>query len=265
MDSPFAPWDSTQGRYGRAGITFDDQNYADNANLLAQANALFDDALAAGSIYHLADHPNEGRWHDGSYLLQHLNHVKGRSDVWYVPFGQLYQYHFIQEMRGNLSIQHIGTTPVAAGFSATPVSGTSPLSVSFTDTSTGTITGWLWDFGDSATSTVRNPVHVYANPGSYTVRLTVTGPGGAVTTTLPDYIMVTTPSVKITAPANEAIYAAPAVISIAATPLVAPGGCGEPGGLLRRGNPAGYLDGKPIQLHLEKCSCGKLFPDCEGH
>lgn len=52
----------------------------------------------------------------------------------------------------------------------------------FSDTSTdddGDVTGWSWRFGDGGTSTEREPTHSYAEPGSYTVTLTVTDDGGA--------------------------------------------------------------------------------------
>jgi choice-of-anchor C domain-containing protein len=54
-------------------------------------------------------------------------------------------------------------------------------SVSFVDLSTpgqADITGHLWEFGDGTTSTAANPTHVYAQPGSYTVRLTTTSADG---------------------------------------------------------------------------------------
>ncbi|TSA27920.1 MAG: PKD domain-containing protein [Bacteroidetes bacterium] len=47
----------------------------------------------------------------------------------------------------------------------------------FTDlstTSTGTITSRYWEFGDGQTGTGANPTHLYTNPGSYSVKLTVT-------------------------------------------------------------------------------------------
>ncbi len=37
---------------------------------------------------------------------------------------------------------------------------------------------YLWDFGDDVTSTEPNPVHTYAETGTYTVTLTVIGNGG---------------------------------------------------------------------------------------
>lgn len=43
----------------------------------------------------------------------------------------------------------------------------------FSDCSTGTAQSYLWDFGDNAQSTEANPVHLYTEPGTYTVKLTV--------------------------------------------------------------------------------------------
>lgn len=53
--------------------------------------------------------------------------------------------------------------------------------VAFVDVSTGAPTSWFWDFGDGSFSTVANPTHTYIETGSYTVCLTVTGPGGVDT------------------------------------------------------------------------------------
>jgi PKD repeat protein len=51
------------------------------------------------------------------------------------------------------------------------------LKVSFTDTSTDAVS-YSWDFGDGATSVQASPVHTYANPGTYTVTLTVSNDAG---------------------------------------------------------------------------------------
>ncbi|MCJ8271129.1 MAG: PKD domain-containing protein, partial [Psychrosphaera sp.] len=54
---------------------------------------------------------------------------------------------------------------------------TNELQVSLNDTSSdsdGTVTSWSWEFGDGNTSAEQNPVHDYAAPGSYSVKLTVT-------------------------------------------------------------------------------------------
>jgi len=51
------------------------------------------------------------------------------------------------------------------------------LKVTFTDASKNAET-YAWDFGDGAKSTEKNPVHEYANNGTYTVTLTVTNAYG---------------------------------------------------------------------------------------
>jgi PKD repeat protein len=66
----------------------------------------------------------------------------------------------------------------AAGFGADVTLGPAPLTVLFTDLSTGVITDWNWDFGDGSSSTQQSPGHIYSTPGTYTVGLRVTGPGG---------------------------------------------------------------------------------------
>lgn len=66
-----------------------------------------------------------------------------------------------------------------------------PLYVEFKDLSQGQINNYEWDFGDrTAHSTDSNPNHTYMQPGSYTVTLTVKGPGGSNTKVKEDYIMV---------------------------------------------------------------------------
>ena len=84
---------------------------------------------------------------------------------------------------------HQSPAPVA-DFTATPLSGTVPLVVAFTDLSTGAIVTWDWNFGDGGSSGARHPSHTYRNPGTYTVSLTVTGPGSSSAATEHDYITV---------------------------------------------------------------------------
>ncbi|WP_246589144.1 PKD domain-containing protein [Methanofollis formosanus] len=71
----------------------------------------------------------------------------------------------------------VGYPAPQAGFTADVTSGEAPLSVQFTDTSRHA-TAWQWNFGDGGTSTLQDPAHTYDEPGIYTVKLTVTGPGG---------------------------------------------------------------------------------------
>ncbi len=53
--------------------------------------------------------------------------------------------------------------------------------VQFTDETTigdGALNGWTWDFGDGNSSTDQNPIHEYADPGTYNVILTITDVNG---------------------------------------------------------------------------------------
>jgi len=101
-------------------------------------------------------------------------------------------------LAGN-SVTVIGEIPAVpapvAQFSASPLSGSDPLTVAFTDQSTGSITSWTWDFDNNGVidSNVQNPRYTYAVAGTYTVKLTVTGPGGTDDEVKANYIMVTAP------------------------------------------------------------------------
>ncbi|MFH1422408.1 MAG: PKD domain-containing protein [Planctomycetota bacterium] len=99
---------------------------------------------------------------------------------------------------GNVSSEKENKTPnlhIAAEFSANPTTGICPATISFTDLSVdnaGAITFWSWDFdNDGVTdSTLQNPDYTYNNSGTYSVKLTVTGPSGSSTTTKENYIVI---------------------------------------------------------------------------
>ncbi|TDX00410.1 PKD domain-containing protein [Dinghuibacter silviterrae] len=83
--------------------------------------------------------------------------------------------------------------PAQAAFSANPVAACkTPDTVRFANTSTGPgpLT-YTWAFGDQGVSTVPNPMHIYTQPGTYTVSLIATSPMGcADTLTQTAYIAV---------------------------------------------------------------------------
>ncbi|HEX2290271.1 MAG TPA: DNRLRE domain-containing protein, partial [Pseudonocardiaceae bacterium] len=88
-----------------------------------------------------------------------------------------------------------GPTPPIASFTASPTSGTAPLQVSFSDTSSGSSSSWAWDFDNDGTvdATVQHPSYTYAEPGNYTVSLTVANADGSDTETKLGYISVAQP------------------------------------------------------------------------
>jgi gliding motility-associated-like protein len=53
--------------------------------------------------------------------------------------------------------------------------------IHFNITNKANIDSVLWDFGDGMTSAIRNPAHFYANPGTFTVKLTETFSGKSYT------------------------------------------------------------------------------------
>ena len=61
---------------------------------------------------------------------------------------------------------------------------TSQLTAVFQNNSAGDIDSVLWDFGDGEMSSELNPVHAFAQPGTYTVALAVFGPCGMDVTAL---------------------------------------------------------------------------------
>jgi len=72
-----------------------------------------------------------------------------------------------------------GQAPVA-DFFVVPTSGWDDYyKPEFVSTSTGDITSYEWDFGDNSTSSEMAANHKYSSSGTYTVTLTVSGPGGS--------------------------------------------------------------------------------------
>ncbi len=87
------------------------------------------------------------------------------------------------------------TDPPVALFSADPLIGLTPLQVTFTNTSTGNINSIEWDFNNDGItdSTEENPTHSFETTvahTSYSVCLTVNGPGGTGKEIKTDYIDV---------------------------------------------------------------------------
>ncbi len=82
-------------------------------------------------------------------------------------------------------------------FNATPRSGTVPLTVQFTSTVTNAVTSYAWNFGDGNVASTANPTHTYSSAGSFSVTLTITGPGGTVQAIKPDYITMLVPAPEV--------------------------------------------------------------------
>ncbi|MFA5379518.1 MAG: PKD domain-containing protein, partial [Dehalococcoidia bacterium] len=105
---------------------------------------------------------------------------------------------------------HGGPDTIApgAGFMVSANSGQAPLAVTFTSWTPGpgTVISYAWDFGDGTTSTDANPSHTYNSGGTYTVSLTVTGPGGSTSVVKPDLVTVTGANADLNVTAISTIY-----------------------------------------------------------
>ena len=96
-------------------------------------------------------------------------------------------------------------TPPSATFDAWPQSGNAPFTSTMHIVDTSNITSCSWNYGDGQTGTscASTHDHTYNNAGTYTVSLTVSGPGGSDSMTRTNYITVSNPSPTVPpTPAN---------------------------------------------------------------
>ena len=84
---------------------------------------------------------------------------------------------------------------LTANFDWSPPEPTDVEDVHFHDLSSGNIVAWYWDFGDGNMSCQRNPIHRYAENGTYTVRLTVWDDGNDMSTVTKDIIVYNVPPI----------------------------------------------------------------------
>ena len=146
VENTFSSW-GTDGSYLRGMYSYDTWGwgyYNGTATQYAEANSSFDTAHNAGGIYHLVDHPWTQLWSDGSYLVQHINYISNRLDVWYAAYGELYQYHFVQE-RGAVSVGPAGSPLSTPTTTNTPTPTSTPI-VQPTITPPPAVTGYsFWN------------------------------------------------------------------------------------------------------------------------
>ncbi len=93
----------------------------------------------------------------------------------------------------------------AADFTASHRSIPQDRPVHFFDDSTQNPTSWRWDFGDGQTSEERDPFHIYAAQGVYTVTLTAANEYGEDSEVKVDYIRVNAPLSGLPCPDAETV------------------------------------------------------------
>ncbi|MBC8487979.1 MAG: LamG domain-containing protein [Bacteroidetes bacterium] len=90
--SSWASWSERDGLYERYGTTASGDN-----DDLTTLNSTFDTVYSDGGIYHLYMHPASHNWSETDKIPQHLSYIGNRTDVWYVGWGQLYMYHYLED------------------------------------------------------------------------------------------------------------------------------------------------------------------------
>lgn len=133
----------------------------------------------------------------------------------YIPYSAvMVKFETYNGYGGNIFVDDINITGVVntpapvADFTASNTVICPGQQVNFTDMSTNSPATWVWSFtgGTPGSSSSQNPAVTYASPGTYTVSLTVTNPGGNDTKTVNGYIVVVAGSTAlINAPTNTVI------------------------------------------------------------
>jgi len=104
-DDDWATWDSANELFNRIGYSIRMEPNYDGVTDAAILNTKFDEVYASGQIYHLFTHPTNVNWETGEYADLHTSYISDRNDVWYVPFGHLYLYHWIDSQ----NIAHVSS------------------------------------------------------------------------------------------------------------------------------------------------------------
>lgn len=103
------------------------------------------------------------------------------TSVTVIPFGAYATYNGCTSDTIQVTVD-VDPLPLS-DYSFTPNPIISSVPTSFTDLSqifAGNASAWSWSFGDNGTSNVQDPSHTYADPGTYTVCLTVSTSNGCV-------------------------------------------------------------------------------------
>ncbi len=101
--------------------------------------------------------------------------------------------HVVYEENGAVFYTHNVPAPTP-DFTSDVTTGEIFLGVEFTNASTGVYSQILWDFGNGVTTSDENPTYIYEEAGTYTVSLTLSGPGGQVTEAKTNYIVALPPT-----------------------------------------------------------------------
>ena len=95
-DNNFSDWDNELNKFDPVGASIEvgSSNYWGSTDI-NELNETFDSVIESNGIYHLMTHPNILEWNE-DFTWDHLEYISNKKDIWYVGFGHLYLYRFMQ-------------------------------------------------------------------------------------------------------------------------------------------------------------------------
>lgn len=186
--------------YTVKGITLNPSSGTPGTSISVAGYGLYPNQTIDKGRYIWFDTNDNGTWDDGENKTEITTDASGTMapislTIPSVPAGSYKVRISGLEFFADFTLADI--TPPEAAFTGSPLTGTAPLTVKFTDESTGTepLT-YAWDFDNDGTvdSTEQNPTYEYTEPGTYSVKLTVTNAAGSDEEIKDDYITVSEPS-----------------------------------------------------------------------
>ena len=119
----FSSWSDTYNKYAESKP--DKRMGSDGTTSLSELNSAFDSAYSSGGIYHVMSHPYKVDWN--SYGKAHFDYIANHTDVWYVGYGLLYMYHYVEDRDivtvAAAPLSETNNPPTLSNPSATPPTG----------------------------------------------------------------------------------------------------------------------------------------------
>lgn len=88
-------WDENLNKFDSIGVSREMGPLWVGTTDTNDLNSTFDEVVSNGGVYHVMCHPNILEW-DEEYPWVHMEHISNRKNIWYVGFGYLHAYHFLQ-------------------------------------------------------------------------------------------------------------------------------------------------------------------------
>lgn len=146
----------------------------------------------AGSFrwFFLDRHQDAENWHP-VHTFEEPGYYRIILRLWPYPNEQGQPVQMKKDGYINVLSEEPPEPPPEMNFHGAPTRGNAPLSVGFFNTSEGEYeNAFRWDFGDGRVSALEEPIHVYLEPGTYDVRLTLYQGDQPFPLTRPGYIEV---------------------------------------------------------------------------